>query len=111
MGPDVATTSNEELSAYLHERKAMSNSAGLVSGNRLASPATEKSTELTRLANGLQEQDELLEYLRSRLAIVSHHMPSDTEKGTDNSLHISSLADRVMRNNDSIRYLLDTLAV
>lgn len=71
-----------------------------------------RPSELGRLNNAVQEGADLLNMLHDRLQSVSHNVPTEqTSKDFDRSSHVTAIADQAQRNNDTIRYILETLAI
>lgn len=84
--------------------------AGSTSGNALAAP--KPPTELERLGGNLDEQDQLLSSLYSKLSPVSNRLPStDADKAVYDGHHVGTLADRVSDNNRKVREILESLVV
>lgn len=80
-----------------------------------AAPTSPKDSQTVRVSILLDDQRQLLDTLRSRLGDVIVHGNPVREKPDTPSLsdttHISGLASKLVDNNDSIRTIIDDLAI
>lgn len=69
-------------------------------------------SQLERQLNLLNDQTELISRLRTRLGDVSvANSPPLNTPGQDRGLHISDMNARIVESNDSLRVIIDELAI